>query len=82
MHEFEEADWQPRSVRCNKCKRIFIKNERRERFCLGCVRSQRAEKFGIAICGRCGNEFGRKASSQRYCSDGCRESRGDGIGYG
>jgi hypothetical protein len=74
MHDFEDANWQPRSVKCNKCKRIFIKNERSQRFCLGCVRSQRDEKFGLAICGRCGNGFGRKASSQRYCSDGCRES--------
>jgi hypothetical protein len=72
MHEFE--NWQPRSVKCDRCKRIFIKNERSERFCSGCcVRSKRTERFGLGICGRCGTEFGRKASSQRYCSDGCRE---------
>ena len=31
-HEFEEADWQPRSVRCNKCKRIFINKSKGDAF--------------------------------------------------
>jgi hypothetical protein len=83
MQDFEDVNYQPRSVKCVKCERIFIKNERIERFCPGCLRSQRAEKFGLGTCGRCGEEFDRRAPSQRYCSDDCRESsRREGIGYG
>jgi ROS/MUCR transcriptional regulator protein len=49
MYDFEGANWQPRSVKCEKCKRIFIKNERSARFCSGCVISKRAERLAWAF---------------------------------
>jgi hypothetical protein len=32
MNDFEDANYQPRSVKCDKCQRIFIKNERSDAF--------------------------------------------------
>jgi hypothetical protein len=33
MNNFEDASYQHRSAKCDKCERIFIKNKRSERFC-------------------------------------------------
>jgi hypothetical protein len=65
-------DFQPRSAECGVCGRIFLKNEIGERYCHGCVKTQRLKKCGTGVCGKCGNEFPRKVMRQRFCSEDCR----------
>ena len=69
-----DSEFLPRSARCDGCKRIFIKNESRQRHCSGCTHRQRRTKdCGHGVCPKCMCEFERKVMRQRFCSEECRK---------
>ena len=79
-----DSEFYPRPMKCDGCKRIFIKNDSRQKHCSGCARThgRRVKDAGTAICGHCLKDFPRKVTRQRFCSEECRRGGSGAVRYG